>query len=295
MQSLAKLKHALAVHRTGSVTAAADSIGSTQSTITKSIAALEDEIGFALFHRHARGMDITEKGNEYLTRASRIMADFDELAADVTSDMKERNALLRLGITPASLQGLHNPAIRTLVLAHPNVRVHLHATSPERGITLLQRGDIDLLVGPLRPIKSRGDFELKRLDDARPRFFVRKNHPLTKCDSIGSDELLRYPIVSPDLTSSEASDLHEVFHRQGISQPERHLHIIDYFPLVAEMVEAGDTVGVVSEEYARSIRFNQRFEVLPLGFIKPYQLCIAWRKRWEPSPTMRAFLGILRS
>lgn len=294
MQNLTKLRHALAVSRTGSVTAAAQSLGSTQSTITKSLAAIEDELGFALFHRHARGMDVTERGEEFLTRASRIMADFDTLQADMNSDRQARNALLRLGITPASLQGLYNPAIRSLAASLPHVRVHVKATSPQHGLALLQRGDIELLIGPHGPMKGRGDLKVEQLADVSPRFFVRRGHPLEHCEHISATDLIAYPIAVPDLTSPHASDLHEAFARQGLSDAGRQVHVVDYFPLVTEMVAAGDVVGIVSENYAQGARFKERFKLLSIDLIAPYSVGLAWRKRWPPNPAMRAFLRIVR-
>lgn len=52
----------LAVAETGSLSAAARKIGSSQPTIGRQIRAIEDACSSELFHRHARGLELTEFG-----------------------------------------------------------------------------------------------------------------------------------------------------------------------------------------------------------------------------------------
>ena len=51
-----------AVAQAGSFTRAAERLGLSQSAISRQIGALEDDLGTALFHRHARGLVLTEQG-----------------------------------------------------------------------------------------------------------------------------------------------------------------------------------------------------------------------------------------
>ncbi|MFS2318436.1 LysR family transcriptional regulator [Maricaulis sp. D1M11] len=58
-----KLKTFHAAAQAGSLTRAADLLGLSQSAVSRQIAALEDDLGVTLFHRHARGLIPTEPGN----------------------------------------------------------------------------------------------------------------------------------------------------------------------------------------------------------------------------------------
>lgn len=58
-----KLKTFHAAAQAGSLTKAADMLGLSQSAVSRQIAALEDDLGVTLFHRHARGLIPTEPGN----------------------------------------------------------------------------------------------------------------------------------------------------------------------------------------------------------------------------------------
>ncbi len=67
-----------AAAETGSLTAAADKLTLSQSAVSRQIAALEEELGMPLFHRHARGLLLTEQG---------------QILQDTTAGMSERVAL----------------------------------------------------------------------------------------------------------------------------------------------------------------------------------------------------------
>ena len=68
-----KLRIFQAVADAGSFTHAGESLKLSQSAISRQIGALEEQLGVMLFHRHARGLILTEQG-ELLYRTARDMA-----------------------------------------------------------------------------------------------------------------------------------------------------------------------------------------------------------------------------
>ena len=70
-----RLQNVVAVARAGSFTNAAEVLGSTHCGQTKTIAELERELGYSLFHGVARGALLTEQGREFVERASRLLED----------------------------------------------------------------------------------------------------------------------------------------------------------------------------------------------------------------------------
>ncbi|WP_339743250.1 LysR family transcriptional regulator [uncultured Maricaulis sp.] len=69
-----KLKTFHAAAQAGSLTKAAEMLGLSQSAVSRQIAALEEDLGAALFHRHARGLIRTEPGNLLFEAAKDIAA-----------------------------------------------------------------------------------------------------------------------------------------------------------------------------------------------------------------------------
>ena len=67
-----KLKVFHAAAEAGSFTHAGEQLGLSQSAVSRQVSALEQELAVSLFHRHARGLILTEQG-DLLFRAARDM------------------------------------------------------------------------------------------------------------------------------------------------------------------------------------------------------------------------------
>lgn len=95
------LQSFVAVARVGSLSGAARSRNICLSGISKHVKLLEEEFGFALFHRRPRGMELSEKGVDVLRHAEEIIEKFESLAA-----LSRPSATIRIGvnISPLFLQ-----------------------------------------------------------------------------------------------------------------------------------------------------------------------------------------------
>ncbi|MBI1365449.1 MAG: LysR family transcriptional regulator [Alphaproteobacteria bacterium] len=288
-----KLKHVVAVDRAGSISAAARALGLTQSTISRSLADIETEIGYALFDRRARDVVATDRGRDFINRAARIISDLDQLSEDARMAREAGETLIRVGVSPASMQGLVNKAIIELMQRRAELRVHLEAMSGGAGIRALRRGDIDVLVGPENAIVGDEAFAFTRLGDLKTHLFARKRHPLAAKSDLSREAISAYPVIAPDRMSWHADRLRELFVRAG-GDASRRMHVVEYFPLVADIVAKSDAIGVISDEYARTGAFARRFALLDIAFFEPLAVGFAVRKRWLPTPAVCAFQATLQ-
>ncbi len=135
-----KLRYVAAVDRAASITAAAQVLNISQSAVTKAVADIEAELGFAIFERRSHGVTTTGAGRDFINRAARILSDIDHLADDMRDNRRTTEMLLRVAITPASLEALMNRATVALLGAHPQMRLHMRGVSLERGAQLLRQG-----------------------------------------------------------------------------------------------------------------------------------------------------------
>ena len=288
----AKLKHIVAVDQFGSISAAARALGLTQSTVSRSLADIENDVGYALFDRRARDVVATERGRPFINRAARIISDLDQLSEDARATREAGETLIRVGVSPASMQGLLNKAIVALMRRQPHMRIHLEAMSAGGGLRALRRGDIDVLVGPENALTSDDAFSFERLGGLETNLFTRTGHPLAEKRAVSRAEIAAFPVIAPDRMSWHTDQLRRLFEEAGDSA--RRMHIVEYFPLVADIVAGSDAVGVISAEYSESKAFMRRFSLLRLAFFDPLNVGYAVRKRWLPTPAMRAFQEALR-
>lgn len=286
--NLNHLRHVVTVYRTGSFTAAAIELHLSQSSVTKSVAWAEQYLGYALFDRLPRGVSVTEAGREFIDRAARIVSDVDRLAADSAAMRGERNSVLRIGISPPSLAGLLNRALRSLVRESHEFTLYVQPGQTQRSITLLSQGDIDLLIGPTDELVMKQDFVLERLPDFASHAFCRLQHPLLAEATITRQQLRRYPLVLPDISAPQIDRVVRTLY--GVESNQVQVHIIDNFSVMAGIVESTDVLGVASDNFARTETFRRRFQLLPGAPNHPLALSVAWRVRWHPSPPMLRFL-----
>ncbi|WP_333826623.1 LysR family transcriptional regulator [Pararhodobacter sp.] len=290
--NLVKLRHVVNVDRCGSITQAAQMMNVTQSAVTKSVADVEREIGYPLFDRRARGVATTDAGRIFIDRARRITADIEQLIEDSRAQRTSREMALRLVICPSSLEGLLNRAVRRFITTSPACRVHLFASTIERGIEQLRQGDVDICFGARDRLEAVADFNCHPLPDLVANLFVRQDHPLVGRKDLRNEDIAAYPIIVPDLQGPYIERILGLVNPLSVSSM-RQLHILENFPMVTEIVSATDTIGIVSNGYSRTDAFLQRFKTLPFGLGAPMPLAAATRARWPATRQMTLFMSAL--
>src|ERR1700756_4560541 len=76
---------------------AAEALGQEQSTVSRKIARLEEEVGVALFERVRRSIRLTPAGNRFVPRAERILHDLREAIADAEGAVSAESGEVRIG------------------------------------------------------------------------------------------------------------------------------------------------------------------------------------------------------
>jgi DNA-binding transcriptional LysR family regulator len=147
MTSLDLLRTFLAVHRAGSVTAAAQLLGLSQPAVTAQLKALEKTVKKPLFHRHARGVTTTAAGEDL---ARRLAGPLDDLTAAL-GDFVGGKMSLHVGGPAEFMTVKVLPAIVEL----PDTALRITFGTPDELLDLLAKGGLDLVISTVRP-RTRG-------------------------------------------------------------------------------------------------------------------------------------------
>lgn len=138
------LRGFLAVADLGSVTAAADRLGRTQSAVSLQIKRLEDTLGQPLFLRLARGVSLTPRGAQLLPYARRVVTLLDEAAIALRE--KPLSGPVRVGI-PDEYSGTVLPrALAAFDERHEGLQVSVRCDHSEHQLLMLERDELDLAV-----------------------------------------------------------------------------------------------------------------------------------------------------
>lgn len=112
------------VARLGSFSAAGRELGVAQSTVSRTIAELEREIGASLLIRTTRAVTVTEVGADFLARIEHILADLDE-AEQTARHSDELRGTLRIGIGTSLAGRIVIPHLKPFLERHALLRVDL--------------------------------------------------------------------------------------------------------------------------------------------------------------------------
>lgn len=289
--NLAKLRSLVTVARHGSFRAASRSMAVTQSAVSKAVAEVEQDLGFAVFERHARGVVLTEAGQDFVDQAARLFADFDLLIENVERKRAERQKVLRYAVAPPSLTGLLNRPLLRLVQKDPTLRLHCEEVGISRGLELLRRGDIDVFVGPTQGIADLPELATHIIQPAfEAQLCGRNDHPLVGKRRPKVAEVASYPLI---LTTAADLFIREFLGgKQEEHERSASWHVLDNQQLVMNIAATSDALVVLSKDYASSSAVRRRLQPLDLP-LAPISIGCTFRRRWLVSAAMRRFMDAL--
>ncbi len=139
----------LSVAEAGSFTRAAERLGLSQSAVSRQIGALEEDLGVTLFHRHARGLVLTEQG-ELLLHTAKEVAERMARAQAMLSETRDRPAgHLRVNTTVGLGTVWLASHLAEFFERYPEITVTLVVTDVDLDLTL-READVAIRLQPPR-------------------------------------------------------------------------------------------------------------------------------------------------
>ncbi len=204
--NLRHLEHWLALADTGSFSRAAEKLHITQSALSRSIQALEEDLGGPLVDRVGKKNELTPLGRSVLDRARRIVHEAQELKQGAALLQQGGLGALRVGLGSGPGAMLMTPWLVYMAKHHPTVQVTVSRGSTELQLTQLRERQLDALVVDVRRVESAPDLVMTQVVEMRAGFVCRQGHPLLERAAKGLpfDALLSYPIASIQLSQEVA-------------------------------------------------------------------------------------------
>ncbi|MES0196101.1 LysR substrate-binding domain-containing protein [Mesorhizobium sp. M0011] len=143
---LSQLRTLIHVAELGSLSKAADRLHIAQPALSRQVRMLEEELGFALFLRHGRGMVLSEQGKEVLTHAMRVMAEIDEIRATATPADAPLTGEVAIGLPPTVADIISLPLAAAFGKAHPKAKLRLVSAYTGYLLDWMHRGEVDVAV-----------------------------------------------------------------------------------------------------------------------------------------------------
>lgn len=191
--SLTALRVLRAVAEQGTFTAAAASLGYTQSAVSRQIAAIERAAGTELLERRRDGVRLTDAGRLVVRRATTVLDEIEATARDL-SGLPEQGGTVRLGWVPSAGPVLLTRALVELRRTDPGLRVVGREGGTPALARALRSGSLDLALLASGPPFRAPDAEspplaLQTLTERALRLAVPAAHPLARGDYVDVADL----------------------------------------------------------------------------------------------------------
>src|SRR5947207_4065581 len=173
-----KLKVFHAAAEAGSFTHAGEQLGLSQSAVSRQVSALEQELNVSLFHRHARGLILTEQGELLHRTAHDVFMKLEAARAKLTDSRERPNGDLRVTTTPGI--GVHwlTPRLGEFIDLYPDIRITLMTTDEELDLAMREADVAIRLRQPTQPdLIQRKLFSVHFHAYASPEYLKRSGTP----------------------------------------------------------------------------------------------------------------------
>lgn len=200
------LHYFLAVAREENITKAAQSLFVTQSTLSKQMMDLENQLGKQLFIRGKRKITLTEEGLFLRSRAREILELMENTENALHQDQQTLSGNVSIGCGETVAMDIIAGLLEAFHKQYPDVVLHTYSGDADAILERIDKGlaDMGLLLGPIR--QEKYEYLQLRQKDVYG-LLMPKDCPLASQSSINIDQLKTLPIILPDQTFCGHQDL----------------------------------------------------------------------------------------
>jgi DNA-binding transcriptional LysR family regulator len=277
------LRCAVAIHETGSFTAAAQALHLSQPALSHAVARLERELGARLFDRGADGSRATDAGRALLGPARRALAEADAGRAAVAAVSGVVTGQLRLGVSRSATSEVAELALR-FHRRHEGVRVLIHsAVSNAEVVDQVRGGRCDVGVTRWATVPEG----LNGVVAARQEVVILMDEALAPTGpTVQRGELDDIPFVAPGPETAGRRDFDQIMASLGVSAPRI---TVETSELAVALGLARGGMGAVLTTYSSTI-VQQAFGLVSRSIRPLMQSTLLVLTRDQPSPAARAFV-----
>ncbi|MED5389443.1 MAG: LysR family transcriptional regulator [Pseudomonadota bacterium] len=210
--TLRQLEILLAVHDTGTVTAAAEALHLTQPTVSMQLHKLVDAMGVPLYEQHGRKLRFTDAGLAAVASARRVMEEFEHLDMTLADLRGLKAGTLRLSVVTTAKYFVPH-LLGPFCERYPGVEVSFHVGNREQIIERLEQGLDDFYV--FSHVPGGMPLESSAFLDNPLVAIASENHALARHQPLTLDDIAREPFLMRESGSGTRHAIEQYLQQQG--------------------------------------------------------------------------------
>ena len=179
-----------AVHRTGSMAAAARELGLVPSAVTYRVRQLEDALDVLLFDRSSRQAKLTVAGKELLREGNRLLTELEQLANRVKRVATGWEPQLTLSVDSIISRSTIMELCEAFFALNPPTRLKIREEALSGTLQALTSGQADLAIGVALEPGTSQDLQSKVLGNIQFVYAVAPHHPLAAATEPITDSMM---------------------------------------------------------------------------------------------------------
>lgn len=285
-----KLRIFHAAAEAGSFTHAADALNLSQSAISRQVAALENEIGVPLFHRHARGLVLSEQGELLFQTANDVLKRLETVRMQLTETKEKPTGKLRVTTTVGLGSGWLTERAREFLELYPDLELQLVFDNEEIDLTMRKADAAIRLRQPQQPdLIQRRLFTVHLHVYAAPSYLARFGTPET-VEDLDQHRIITFGEPAPNylrnLNTLETVGLPEGKFRSPILQ-------INNLMAIRSAIESGTGLALLPD-YMIDKR-SKLVQVLPEMEMPTFDTYLCYTEQMRSAAKLKVFRDFLIS
>ena len=197
------LRYFLTVAKEQNFTKAAEQLHITQPTLSRQLAALEDELGTTLFHRGSHNLTLTEDGLLLKRRALEILDLEDKIIDEIKGTEGELEGVITVGCGEFAAVEILAQIIGKFRKNYPRVQIVIHTGTADTIREMLNKGLVDIGLF-LEPVNTENLEYIRLADSDHWIVGMRPDDPLAQKEYITKEDLLELPLILPERPSIQS-------------------------------------------------------------------------------------------
>ena len=190
------LRYFLTVAKEQSFTKAAEQLHITQPTLSRQMAAFEEDLGITLFIRNGKKISLTEKGILLKRRALEIL-NLEERTLEELKEEEVVEGTMTIGCGEFAAVETLAKICKTYKEKYPLVQIALHTATADTVYEMMKKGLVDIALF-LEPVDTEGLDYIRISDSDHWCVGMRPDDPLAKKKFIKKEDLIGKPLILPE-------------------------------------------------------------------------------------------------
>lgn len=287
--NLRTLRAFVEVVRQGGFSQAAQVVSLTQSTVSKAVKSLEDELGTPLFNRAGHKVELTAAGEIAYRRALVLLSERSDMLAEINELLDLKRGRLRIGLPPVGCGVLFAAMFATYRKRYPQVDIELIEHGSKRLQECLEAGEVDL-AALLIPMDEAFDYQAVRNE---PLIVVLPaGHAMSRRKRIDFTDLADSPFILFEAGFALNAKIMAACERKGVvPRVTARSGQIDF---IVDLVAADLGVAFLPRMLAHK---HQHAGIALVPLDEPHtdwHIALAWRANAHLPPAAKAWLELAR-